>query len=232
MVGAIFTNHSSSDLLAARIAAVVLDYDGTLCSPSRRLDSPSSEIVKRLNQLLSAGLIVAVATGRGKSVRKTLCNVIKAANQKRLIVGYHNGAEISVLSDATCPPDDRPFAPELVAVAEALKSSKLILKSATVEAKGQQITIELLARGNAKQLLSEVNLLMQRTGNRDLSVVTSTHSIDILAPFVSKSKVCRARAARLGSGSSPDSVLCIRRSRMSARQRFRPPWSFLSAQRR
>jgi hydroxymethylpyrimidine pyrophosphatase-like HAD family hydrolase len=196
-------------LAAARIAAVVMDYDGTLCSPSRRLDSPSSEIVERLNQLLGAGLIVAVATGRGKSVRKTLCNVIKAANQKRLIVGYHNGAEISVLSDATCPPDDRPFAPELVAVAEALKSSVLVRKSATVEAKGQQITIELLANGNAKQVLSEVSQLTQRTGNRDLSVVTSTHSIDILAQFISKRKVVEDVLARLGPGSGPDSVLCI-----------------------
>src|SRR5665213_4053071 len=50
---------------------------------------------------------------------------------------------------------------------------------------------------------------MQRTGNRDLSVVTSTHSIDILAPFISKRKVVEDVLARLGYGSGPDSVLCI-----------------------
>jgi HAD superfamily hydrolase (TIGR01484 family) len=196
-------------LAAARIAAVVLDYDGTLCSPSRRLESPSSEIVKRLNQFLSAGLIVAIATGRGKSVRKTLCSVINGANQKRLIVGYHNGAEISVLSDPNCPPDDRPLAPELVAVAEALKSSDLVRQAATMEAKGKQITIELLTNGNAKYLLSEVYRLIQETGNCNLSVVTSTHSIDILAPFVSKRKVVEHVLTRLKPGSNHNSVLCI-----------------------
>jgi hydroxymethylpyrimidine pyrophosphatase-like HAD family hydrolase len=196
-------------LAAAQIAAVVLDYDGTLCSPSRRLEGPSPEIVKRLNQLLSAGLMVAVATGRGKSVRKTLCSVIKGANQKRMIVGYHNGAEISVLSDASCPSDDRKFAPELVAIAEALKSSRMVRKAATVEAKGKQIAIELLPNGDAKQLFSEVNLLMQRADNRNLSVVTSTHSIDILAPFVSKRKVVEHVLVRLGPESDLGSVLCI-----------------------
>jgi hypothetical protein len=196
-------------LASARIVAVVLDYDGTLSSPSRRLDGPSPDIGKRLNQLLSTGLLVAVATGRGKSVRKTLCGVIKGANQKHLIVGYHNGAEISVLSDAKCPPDGRPLAPELVAVAEALKSSELVRKAATVEAKGQQITIELLPNGNTMHLFSEVNQLMRRVANCNLSIVTSTHSIDILAPFVSKRKVVEHVMARLGPESDPGSILCI-----------------------
>jgi hydroxymethylpyrimidine pyrophosphatase-like HAD family hydrolase len=196
-------------LAGARIEAVVLDYDGTLCSPSRRLDGPLPEMVKTLNQFLSGGLVVAVATGRGKSVSKALRSVIKGANQKRLIVGYHNGAEISVLSDATCPPDDRPFAPELFAVAEALKSSELVRQAATVEAKGQQITIELLPNGDAKHLFSEVSQLMRRVDNCNLSIVTSTHSIDILAPFVSKRKVVEHVMAGLGPGSDPGSILCI-----------------------
>ena len=209
----IWTEHYKSfvnRLAIARIQAVVLDYDGTLCSPSRRLEGPSSEIVKRLNQLLSAGLTVAVATGRGKSVRKTLCGLIGSRNQERLIVGYHNGAEISVLSDSTCPSDDRPFAPGLVSIAEALKSSELVRKEATVEAKGQQIALELLSTGDAKLLFLEVSQIMQRGENRDLSVVTSTHSIDILAPTVSKRKVVEEVLTRLGHpDTNPSAVLCI-----------------------
>ncbi len=194
-------------LSAARIAALVVDYDGTLCSPARRLDGPFPGIVQQLNRLLSAGLIVAIATGRGKSIRKTLCSVIKGANQKRLIVGYHNGAEISVLSDSLCPPDDRPFAPELAAIAEALKSNELVRTSTTIETKGQQIAIEFLPNGDAEQVFAEVSQLM-RSEDNNLSVVTSTHSIDILAPSVSKTKVVEHVLARLGASDS-GSVLCI-----------------------
>ena len=194
----------------ASIAAVVLDYDGTLCSPTRRLEGPSPDIVEKLNQLLGAGLMVAVATGRGKSVRKTLCSVIKKVNQKRLIIGYHNGAEISVLSDSSCPSDDRPFASELVAIAEALRASELIRKEATIEAKGQQIAIELLPTGDAKLLFAEVTRLLQREYNQNLSVVTSTHSIDILPQSVSKTKVVEEVLARLGHHDHATSaVLCI-----------------------
>ena len=194
----------------ARIRAIVLDYDGTLCGARRRFDGPSTEVAGRLISLIEAGVPVAIATGRGKSVREALGRLVTLpGHRERLIVGYHNGAQIATLADLSCPTEHRPLVDELAGVAEALKSSIAVGKNATITAKGKQISLELMPLGDAKVLFDEVTQIVQRAGVSDISLVTSDHSIDIIAPGVSKSNVVVEMIRRLALSDGAKSVLCI-----------------------
>ena len=51
----------------ASFAAVVFDYDGTLCGASERFTGLLHEVSQQITRLLEAGVSVGIATGRGKS---------------------------------------------------------------------------------------------------------------------------------------------------------------------
>jgi hypothetical protein len=199
-------------LAAARLQAIVIDYDATLCGAARRLIGPSAEVVKRLNALLDTGCVVAIATGRGKSVREALrMHITTSARRRRVLVGYHNGAEIGSLSDLDVPSANLPLADDLLAVANALRANAMIEKHATYEAKGQQIAIELRPGGDARAIFEEASSVVHThaTCGR-IAVVTSSHSVDILAGGVSKlnvvNRLIKDLALRHGGR---DSLLCI-----------------------
>jgi hydroxymethylpyrimidine pyrophosphatase-like HAD family hydrolase len=211
----IWKDHYSSfveRLAEAKIRAIAVDYDGTLCGPARRFTGPSDAIFARLNAILGAGFTVAIATGRGKSVRDALRKHITSAQHRaRVVVGYHNGAEIGLLGDAGSPPPERPLAFELVLIAQELQQSAVVSRNARMEGKGQQITLELLPTGDARAVLAEASrLVRERDRCRKISVVTSSHSVDIIAEGVTKSNVVGYIVKRLNLGDAGGlSVLCI-----------------------
>jgi hydroxymethylpyrimidine pyrophosphatase-like HAD family hydrolase len=55
---------------------LILDYDGTLCSSEDRYNGINKEVSTYLNEILKKGIIIGIATGRGKSVRIDLQKVI------------------------------------------------------------------------------------------------------------------------------------------------------------
>jgi hydroxymethylpyrimidine pyrophosphatase-like HAD family hydrolase/D-arabinose 5-phosphate isomerase GutQ len=177
-------------LAEARLRAIVVDFDGTLCGLGRRLAGPSAVAMISLNAILDAGYTVAVATGRGKSVREVLLKSIdSSARRAQVIVGYHNGAEIGFLDDSECPRPTSLIA-ELIPVAEFLQNSSVILRNATVEAKNSQIAIELTPTGDAYAVLAEATKAVRTsTTCRNISVVASSHSVDVIAAGVSKLNV-------------------------------------------
>lgn len=75
---------------------VVLDYDGTLCGELDRHRPLSQRIVDQLDRLLRAGVIIGVATGRGKSVRQRLQESLVREHWPRVVVGYYNGGRCSI----------------------------------------------------------------------------------------------------------------------------------------
>jgi HAD superfamily hydrolase (TIGR01484 family) len=197
-------------LSKAKLKAIVLDYDGTLCSPDRRFQGPSKETATLLNELLAEGVTIGVATGRGKSVRKDLGRVIRSKYREEVLVGYHNGAEIAPLSDISCPGELRSLAAELTSLANCLRERSSISRQARVEAKGKQITLELLPTGDPLALLSEVTREVKGGEYGAVSIVTSSHSIDVLASGVSKRSVIAALARRLGvDDGGASNILCI-----------------------
>jgi hydroxymethylpyrimidine pyrophosphatase-like HAD family hydrolase/D-arabinose 5-phosphate isomerase GutQ len=198
-------------LAEAHLRAIVIDFDGTLCGPGRRLDGPSAVAMASLNAILDEGYTVAVATGRGKSVREVLLKFVDSdARRARVLVGYHNGAEIASLADLDCPPSE-PLVAELVSVAEFLRSSSVILRNATVEAKGRQIAIELTPDGDARAVLVEATRAVRlNTICGRIAVVASSHSVDVIAAGVSKLNVVAHLVKTLNlSDDGASSILCI-----------------------
>lgn len=191
----------------SEIKAIVFDYDGTLCGPHRRLLGPTDEMIDKLKELLGADVKIAVATGRGKSVREVLHKRIRStALRKRILVGYHNGAEVGTLDDLTCPPNESPLAESLQRISAQIAASSLINENTTVQAKGGQITLELHDCLNRTAMFDEVMRIFGSVSEPCVTVATSSHSIDILAPGVSKQSIVK----RLESeGIKAESILCI-----------------------
>lgn len=199
-------------LATARFRAIVVDYDGTLCGPERRLAGPSDDVVTRLAELLDSGLTIAIATGRGKSVREELRKRFRSsAHRARVIVGYHNGAEIGSLSDTQCPPTSLPLIAELEPIAEALRASGAVARNATTQAKGKQISLEMLPLGDLNVILAEASRAVRAHRHcEQVSIVTSSHSVDIIAAGVSKSNVVGRLLCEFSSSSQHETaILCM-----------------------
>jgi HAD superfamily hydrolase (TIGR01484 family) len=194
----------------AKFAAVVFDYDGTLCGPRRRFAGPSEAITKKLIALLKAGIYVGIATGRGKSVRGDLQKRIRStAPRRRVIIAYHNGAEIGTLDDATTPPNESPLSNTLQALADQFVAIPEVAKNADITAKGKQITLQLSKRAEASAVLEAVSRIARDIAPPGVTVVSSTHSIDVLAPGISKLLLLKHLEQHSGIGVNEAQILCI-----------------------
>src|SRR5579883_764432 len=85
-----------------------------------------SEVAEHLTRLLSAGLRIGIATGRGESVRDDLRKVIPPALWSRILVGYRNGAEIAPLNDDSFPSQSDDVGEELEAVSRRIGADRLL----------------------------------------------------------------------------------------------------------
>jgi hydroxymethylpyrimidine pyrophosphatase-like HAD family hydrolase/fructoselysine-6-P-deglycase FrlB-like protein len=169
--------------------AGVFDYDGTLVDTRDRFDPPRREIIRELIRLLRDGFIIGIATGRGPSVRRDLQSCISATLQRRVIVGYYNGAQVSTLDDDDCP-DNREVLGEALQPLGAMLRKDLELQAiATQNDRTYQITLEPKAPLPEDRLWDLANQLIQVFGTPGISIVRSSHSVDILAPSVSKTAV-------------------------------------------
>jgi len=191
-------------------AAVIFDYDGTLCGPNRRFEGLTDEITNGLTALLKAGICVGIATGRGKSVRNDLQKRIRStAMRRRVTIAYHNGGEIGTLDDEMTPPDESPLSDDLQALADQLAASPEVARHADITAKGSQITLQLSKRADSSAVYEAVSRMTRDTASPGLTVVSSTHSIDVLAPGVSKLLLLRRLEQHLGIGANESQILCI-----------------------
>lgn len=192
----------------ARFGAVVFDYDGTLVDARDRFIPPRPEIVGELRRFLSGGLVVGVATGRGASVRRDLQKCIPEALWPRVLIGYYNGAEVASLASDTCPDGSSQVKPMLMAMRDALTSHPELKTIATISVRPWQITVESKNRTASDRMWDLVNQVAQVHLSNAISVVRSSHSVDVLAPGVSKSSIL-TRIAEMLAADLPQSVLTI-----------------------
>ncbi len=198
------------ELLSANFQAIVFDYDGTLCEAHERFGGPSKKVTEQLVSLLRAGIIVGIATGRGKSARKDLRERIRDPDlRSRLLIGYHNGAEIGFLNDDSQPPLIGQLDEPLAAIGSALQDDPVLAELVRIEAHHRQITLEFLTHSAAQKVWEMVQGTLSRHGSSDVAALRSSHSIDILASGVSKSHVVTQIRNILGVSSSPFQVLCV-----------------------
>lgn len=193
-------------LRATSFYGLVLDYDGTLCGPENRFGTLDSMIALELIRLLRAAVPLGVATGRGKSVRVILQKALPKNLWNRVTVGYYNGAECANLDDDNAPNGTNTPCNELENIVNAIYSDEAITSLSKVTVRKYQISVE-------PQSTYHLDLLWEIIGahlshSPGIKMVQSTHSIDILAPWVTKRNVIAAITSPCPAGQSPN-VLCI-----------------------
>ena len=107
-------------LRRARFAGVVLDYDGTIVDTRHRTAPARPEMTSELVRLHTAGARIAIATGRGKSVRRDLQRSLPPVLWPLVLVGYYNGAQIAPLTDDRAPDGSPQLTVALQPLASAL----------------------------------------------------------------------------------------------------------------
>lgn len=190
--------------------AVAMDYDGTLCGAAERWDGPGAEVAGCLTDLLRAGVLLGVATGRGKSVRKDLRRILPDRELwDRVLVGYHNGGEIAWLADDALPPEDGQLDDALRPVLDAVRADGWLAGRVKVEGKLRQITFELPREADGGEVWPAVERLVRRHAGPGVSLVRSSHSLDALAPGVSKRLLVARVREELAALGRPEGVLCV-----------------------
>lgn len=193
-------------LHSTRFHCLAFDYDGTLCGETDRFGQLGAPVVSQLIRLLEGGIDLGVATGRGKSVREALRKAIPNQYWSRVIVGYYNGGEIGLLSDER--PDGNPTAgPALASVARVLMADPSLKRLAKISPRPPQITIEPVRPVDADDVWALVEETVGTLRVPGISVVRSSHSVDIVGPDSDKRFVIeRLRQIRTVKESA---ILCI-----------------------
>lgn len=192
-------------LEAAAFRAVVLDYDGTLCSARGRFEPLSRPVASQLIRLLQAGIAVGIATGRGKSVRLRLQEVLPREFWKRVTVGYYNGAEIFSLDDDSQPNGANAPGESLREIARGIRKNRILPRLTKVEIRANQITLEPLRLQDAEQAWALVEQVVTASSS-GASLLRSGHSMDVIAQGVDKRNVVNRVRDVVGADSA---VLCI-----------------------
>jgi len=164
---------------------LVLDYDGTVVSTAGYDNLPPEPVRRQIINLLDAGIPVAVATGRGKSIFSLLCNWVPKSLQSRVFVGaYSGGIWVALDSHLSIKPAGQD--PDLQDAYNKLTS--LPLYSFTdIDLRPLQLTITPNSKYiSARSLLIPIQELLYNTHEGRLHIHLSGHSIDIVPAKYSK----------------------------------------------
>ena len=190
------------------LAGIVLDFDGTLIGCDDR-DAPiPEELSAQLVRLLELGLTIGVATGRGDSVHASLRSALPKRFAKSVVIGFHNGAIISPLSEeAPTASIDRPSA-ELEGLFARLQAQEFLSLSARMRLGCGQITIFPLPGISREYVCDALRAAMDGGSSPGMNVWRSSHSIDITPPMVSK-KLVVSHLRKLSPALAVGGILCI-----------------------
>jgi hypothetical protein len=194
----------SARLSRARFKSAVFDYDGTLCDVSERFTGLSEEVAHHLTMLLENDIPLGIATGRGQSVGHDLQGMLPPNLWNRVVVGYYNGFEMALLNDENVPSRGAPSR-EMKVLSDQLRAHPFISINATCEVRAGQISLT-PALSVALEVLWEV--VAGVVQEREFTVVTSSHAVDVTPSHASKTAVVE-QVRKLFGLQDCDAVLCI-----------------------
>ena len=185
-------------LANARFEALVTDYDGTLFERSHQEPLPPAAIQKQLIRLLSEGLILGVATGRGNSVTRALRTFVPECFWEQVVIGIYGGAVVATLNEVQEVSLNQD---EDLVKAKACLQETLSILSLHFDLNPQLLSIRPRDPVDLSTLRTLVLGALDSTldGRR---VVESAHSIDVLGEAASKLHVVDAVLARTRSNDS------------------------------
>jgi fructoselysine-6-P-deglycase FrlB-like protein len=187
---------------------IVFDYDGTLCDERNRYTGLGEGITAHLAKLLEAGILIGIATGRGKSVKEELRSKFPTSLWQRILVGYYNGSDIGFVDEDKHPDPTASVCEPLKDIAEILQDDTAIGQWCDCTYRHQQITVEPKSAALAKVAWDAVQQALSRINTTGVMALRSSHSLDIVAPGVSKRQLVN-RMVTFQHSSVDDYVLCI-----------------------
>lgn len=177
-----------STVESARIGGLVLDYDGTMCEAEERFGIPAAAVGTALTDLLDAGMVVGVATGRGDSIVNALRAILPERVWAGIIVGMYNGSVRFRLHEQVASHTAQALSSGPIAEAVAiLAASSVIAHVARIQERPAQATVHgtyPLPQGLLGRLVVEA--LDAAASPPPVDVFTSGHSVDIIARCASK----------------------------------------------
>lgn len=176
-------------LEAQPIGAVVLDYDGTLCDRSERFSGIGDRVAEKLSNLLQEGVVIGVATGRGRSCREDLRHKLDRRYWKHILMGYYNGADLGYLDDDAFPRLTSELNPEIEGIDTLIRESLGHNNSAVVTTRHSQVTVECTSVLMSDAIWNALQHLINMHSRDKVHVLRSSHSIDICLNTVSKLNV-------------------------------------------
>ncbi len=178
----------------ARFAALVLDFDGTMCETSRRDEGLDERLVPTVISLLQSGLTIAYASGRGNSLYDDLRERLPPDTWPRCILGCYSASLVLPLTQPWPPTASDP---QLDTIQQQLESLGIRAEHGfKVSPRVAQLTI----RNNKGDGVDALFTLCSTLVNRRVGwrVFRSAHSVDILTPAAAKSAVIGRLVNELG----------------------------------
>jgi len=190
----------------ARFAGIVCDFDGTCCYTPRRWEGIDHRLIDEFTRILHAGIKVAFATGRGDSIKTTLCDKLPAQYWARVFMGYFSGSSISWLDEEFREPavDARFSQLRSWLIEHCLISGGLT----DVKLGGGQMSIRLSDSLPRDALTSAIAFWIDAAGYAGWRVFCSGHSVDVLTEAVGKRVVVDRLSEQLGADPN-DEILRI-----------------------
>jgi hypothetical protein len=191
-------NSFREQLSDASFAGAVFDYDGTIVDTRDRFSPPSEAMSAQLIRLAEAGVWLAIATGRGASVRRDLQARLPKHLWSRILIGYYNGAEIAPLDEDGAPNGTDVPCSALAPLAAALRAQPELSRAARQSDRLYQITLEAARVMPESRLWDLAHQVVLMTGITNVCITRSSHSIDIVAADVSKLNVVTRMREHIG----------------------------------
>jgi HAD superfamily hydrolase (TIGR01484 family) len=167
--------------------ALIFDYDGTLCRSRQREIPPPKPVLQHLCDLVDADVIVAIASGRGGSVRDRLRESMPKQMWGKIVLGLYNGGQISTLDENEPIEHSQAseFLSHILRIVGRLKEMGVPIASIR-PSQPHQVSIIFRSGVNAKEMWFIIADALRQAGLDPSCIVHSKHSIDILEGGVNK----------------------------------------------
>lgn len=169
--------------------AIVFDYDGTLC-PSQLKDTvPPQAVLEQIVRLSSAGIVMAVASGRGGSMRDRLREGLPESVWQKVHLGLYNGGWIADCA-ATAEPEEATseFLFHVLRIMNRLQTIGVPIARVKCNPP-YQISVRFAEGTDTERMWYVMADALLQAGLGVAHMVRSKHSVDVLADGVSKSRL-------------------------------------------
>lgn len=200
------TREARKALGAHTIRGLVLDLDGTLLERRDVGESPQPRIYRELNRLLNEGLVVGLASGRGKSLYDDLHEEFDKRHADRVILGFYEGSIVQRLSDGPLRKIEERARGPLVKLKQLLDHAQGLPAWFTVDEREHHLGIRAVNPGDVRRLSDVVEAIILRE-RLPVSFGSSSLGLDVYPKEVSKLLVVD-EVAKLANA-TPEEILRI-----------------------